>query len=56
MNRLSEKDSEKGDTESIETKEVKDASPQLKSHEGPKILLDSGEERIRFRKSWWQLW
>jgi hypothetical protein len=44
------------DTESIETKAAEDLSPKPKAREGPKVFLDSGLERIRFRKRWWQLW
>ena len=51
---MSERDCEK-DTESVSTKEVQD-SPAVKAREGPKVFLDSGEERVRYKKSWWQIW
>ena len=53
--RQSEKDVEK-DTESVETKEVKDVTPELKAREGPNIVLDAGQLRVRFRKRWYQFW
>ena len=53
--RQSEKDVDK-DTESVETKEVKDVTPELKAREGPNIVLDAGQLRVRFRKRWYQFW
>lgn len=54
---MSEKDCEK-DTDSVLTKEVgdKDASTLPKGREAPKLVLDSGEERVRYRRQWWQMW
>lgn len=52
---MNEKDVEK-DNESVSTQEVQDALPTVNAREGPKIVLDSGEERVRFKKHWWQLW
>lgn len=44
------------DTESISTKEVEEVSPKVQAREGPKIVLDTGEQRVRFRRRWWQIW
>lgn len=54
-NEMNDKASEK-DTDSVETKEVQDASPEVKAREGPKIVLDAGEQHLRVRRRWWQLW
>lgn len=51
----SEKDLEK-DAESVETKEVPEAPESGKARDAPKLFLDKGEERVRYRKSWWQVW
>ena len=53
--KVDEKYNEK-DTDSIETKEVQDLSPKVKAREGPRVVLDAGSERVRFRKRWYQLW
>ena len=50
-----EKDLEK-DVESVETKEVQEAPENTKARDAPRLVLDKGEEHIRFRKRWWQLW
>lgn len=52
----SEKDIEK-DAESVETKEVQE-TPALtaKGRDAPKLVLDQGEEHVKYRKHWWQLW
>lgn len=55
MDKVNEKTSDK-DTESIETKEVPYISPKAKGRDGPKIVLDTGVERVRFRQRWWQIW
>nr|CAD98883.1 ABC protein [Phanerodontia chrysosporium] len=49
--RVSEKD-----TDSVETKQVKDASPKVQAREGPRVVLDAGEQHLRVRRRWWQLW
>ncbi|EKM58258.1 uncharacterized protein PHACADRAFT_171522 [Phanerochaete carnosa HHB-10118-sp] len=52
---MNDKASEK-DTESVETKEVQDATPKVQAREGPKIVLDAGEQHLRVRQRWWQIW
>ncbi|GJE88588.1 ABC transporter C family protein [Phanerochaete sordida] len=52
----SDKASEK-DTESIETKDVKDVVPEKgKARDVPRVVLDSGEQHMRVRRRWYQLW
>ena len=53
---MSDKASEK-DTESIETKDVKDVVPEKgKARDVPRVVLDSGEQHMRVRRRWYQLW
>lgn len=54
-NEMSDKASEK-DTESVETKEVQDATPKIQAREGPKIVLDAGKQHLRVRQHLWQIW
>ena len=51
----SEKDLEK-DTESVETKEVQEAPLHAKERDAPRLVLDKGEEHVKYRKRWWQVW
>ncbi|KAI0806352.1 ABC protein [Irpex lacteus] len=49
---MSQKDVEKGDAESVSIKEA-DTRVEPQSR---KIHFDTGEEHLRYRKNWWQLW
>ena len=51
----SEKDIEK-DAESVETKEVQETPGTTKARDAPRLVLDKGEEHVRYRKRWYQLW
>lgn len=45
------------DTDSeVSLNEVEGGSPKPTAREGPKLFLDTGNERMRYRKNWWQLW
>ena len=54
-NDMNEKASEK-DTDSIETTEVQETAPKGKAHGGPRIVLDAGEQHVRLRRRWYQVW
>ncbi|KAI0342890.1 ABC protein [Trametopsis cervina] len=58
---MNEKDPEKvegSDTESVDEREatVENLPAKVERREAPKLFLDAGEERLRYRKQWWQLW
>ncbi|KAI0694596.1 ABC protein [Cytidiella melzeri] len=55
----SEKDTEKGDADSVSVRDVsvEDLSKSLKAQrQGPSLYLDTGQQHLRYRKKWWQLW
>ena len=53
---MSEKDVEKDTDSEVSVSPVEDASPKFAPREGRKLYLDTGEQRVRYRKHWWQLW
>lgn len=52
------KDVEKGDEDSVSIKEatLEDVSPKQMQREDRKLVFDTGEEQVRYRRNWWQLW
>jgi ATP-binding cassette, subfamily C (CFTR/MRP), member 1 len=51
---MSGKDTDKSEVDSVSIHEV---SPKKKApRDEPTLFLDAGEQRMRYRKKWWQLW
>lgn len=53
---MGEKDIEKDTDSELSVKDVEDSLPKVTAREGPSIYLDTGKQRMRYRKRWWQLW
>lgn len=53
--RDTEKDIEK-DAESVSTKEVQETPVSSKDRDAPRLVLDRGEEHVKYRKRWYQQW